>query len=483
MGPFIDYPDLQRETEQADNQVNPLEDITTLAPGGGQVAVPNIQQYVGIFNAFRKFYLDPDVAIQASRENARRMRLDPAIMGPLDARRLATAQLPGEVQPENALDPYQVWVAQEIQSIIDEIPYFIKYKYVLMDAIFYGSTAINNVYDWDFSRGYKRLKMREWWPIHPDTLTFKWDTDAIGVYIGANSNMGKGTKTVSAEAAQISRAHVFTPFEREAVTFHQHIIEAADFLNPTAAGLIRKGLGIRSVIYWYWWVKNEVLGALQTFVQRVGTGITVYYFTRGSQASYDAVRQIAESASQDLVCLWPRDPDEPHSGAEGVERIEPSTAAVENLRVLIDTYEKAIKLYILGQELTSESHATGLGSGVADAHENTFTRLVRFDAANLGETITREIVWIIQKHVFPDCDFKCRYIINVDRPDPDRLLGAVSMFVQMGGTVDEDEVRSLIGLKKPTGQSRVLGGMMALNNAQQAGEEEREEEEEGTEEE
>jgi phage gp29-like protein len=63
-----------------------------------------------------------------------------------------------------------------------------------------------------------------------------------------------------------------------------------------------------------------------------------------------------------------------------------------------------IKRYILGQTLTTEADATGLGSGVADAHKDTLAQIVRYDALNLEESLTHELVRIIQILNFPETE-------------------------------------------------------------------------------
>jgi hypothetical protein len=53
--------------------------------------------------------------------------------------------------------------------------------------------------------------------------------------------------------------------------------------------------------------------------------------------------------------------------------------------------ERQITLLILGQELSSGSEATGLGSGVADLHGRVRDDLALMDEMALGETLTNDL--------------------------------------------------------------------------------------------
>ncbi len=85
-----------------------------------------------------------------------------------------------------------------------------------------------------------------------------------------------------------------------------------------------------------------------------------------------------------------------------------------------------MKRYILGQTLTSEAEATGLGSGVADAHLATFADIVAYDARNLEETLTEDFVLPIQRWNFPKSDrFYMRFVIDTESPDAEGKLKAI----------------------------------------------------------
>jgi len=440
-----------------------------IPPGGGTIIVPAAQQYAGLINAFRHFYLNPDEAIRNSRTNARNMMRNLSIRTPLQARMLATAELEGHVEPEDKTDPEQLKVASEIQNIIDCVPYFLKYKYALLYAIWFGRFAVINNFYWDWRKSFKRLMVKDWTPVQGDSLEFKYTSEDVGILVGIFTG-AQGTKKLSTQPTDVSRAHVLGDtgmeggirqlafHEREALVLHQHELMPGDFFEAESAGGV-KGLGIRSVLYWTWYLQNELTGWLIELMERIGTGLTIIRYIRNNSESYNAAKAIAESESFQGVLLFPKDPSDPKS-TEDIERIEPSPVGVDNLlKVLDDYFGGQIRRYIQGQDATSHPTTSGMNSGVGQQHGETFHRIVKFDAINLQETITRDLVSVIQKWTFPETRFYCTYKLVVDKNDPMEWMSAAKNAFEMGADLDEEQVRSVLGLNQPQQGDKVLSKM------------------------
>lgn len=460
-------------------ELNAMSALMKLPPGGtSQLSiVPQVQQFTGIFQGGQRFYLNPDEAIRASRTNARAMLRSLAIRGPLQERTLAVAELPWHIEPENKRDAYQSHVATELTKIVEAIPDFLKYRRQLLWAMWFGCSACQNLYYWNWEKDYKRLMVKDWQSVHGDVLEWKFDSDAIGVLVGVSfGGATPGTRHLTTEPTDVSWAHVLDEgpeyetypdgrqvkrlrlHEREAFVVHRHDLDAGDFFEPEAAGAARRGLGIRSVVYWTYFVCQQMLGWLTDLMERTGQGIWLYKFQRNNDQSYNAMVQLAQSQSSQLIQFIPVD-IENGKMVEGVEYIEPNSAGLHNLMEVIDGYYNAqIRRYITGQDATSRPVPSGMNSGVAEAHQLTFSHLVKYDAINLQETLTRELVHVIQRWTFPEANFKCKFVISTDKPNPLEYLRAVREFIAAGGTVDEDEVRSVLGFSRPTADAAVLGG-------------------------
>ena len=134
------------------------------------------------------------------------------------------------------------------------------------------------------------------------------------------------------------------------------------------------------------------------------------------------------------MVLLPRPP----SGQDqfGIERIQPSMAGAQTLREIItDFFGWKIKRYILGQILTSESKATGLGSGVAKLHHGTWMDIVRYDAQKLSETLTHQLVQPLLAFNFPQAaDLHVRFVIDTESPVQLKLTQAGSVTTEFPAT-------------------------------------------------
>jgi hypothetical protein len=444
------------------DEVDPLHNIsvwsprTGIPPAAGQPVMQPIQEAVALLNAGKRFFFPADEAIRNSRSNARNMPRDLDIMEPLQTRLMTVAQLPGHVEPEDKRDKYQIAIAKELNDIIEATPHFTRWKLNLLEAVWYGHSAVQNLYYWNWSKGFKRLMVREYLPINGDSLVYKWSDERIAIRVGASGGWSQGLKTVTTEPADVSRVHTLTDEERISYVHHVHMITAGDFFDPQQMGQV-KGVGIRSQIYWVWYLKSELLGLLTEYLERQGSGFTIFYFEKGNPASLEAVQQLAAAQSFQNIITWPRMPGQEHDDS-GIERIEPGMNAVENFMRLLDSYWAAqIRRFILGQELTSTSKPTGLGSNLASIHENTFMRLIKYDSDNLAETITREYLQVVQEYTFPEADFACKWVIDCDKPEPEKFMKGVKDFIDVGGTVAEDDVRAILGLRRPDEDEDILG--------------------------
>jgi len=240
-------------------------------------------------------------------------------------------------------------------------------------------------------------------------------------------------------APRADRADRLGPWERDLLTVHQHIIEDGEYEDPLSAGRIH-GVGIRSRIYWTWYQKQEALAWLMEFLERSGFGIEIWYYPYGNAEAEEKARTAAQEriGQGRNIILVPR-PVGAEGLAYGVERIEPGMSGAQALKdILTEYFGHQIKRYILGQTLTTEAHATGLGSNLASIHLDTYLQIIRYDALNLQETLTRQLVEPLVRLNFPD------------------KLAAWRQAWEMGAKLREKDVMELIGAAVPGEEDRVL---------------------------
>jgi phage gp29-like protein len=439
--------------------------LAQLPPAGGIMPVPTIQQFQGQISTASRFYRNPDQALRDSPTNARTMFLNLGIREALQSRILAGAELPWNVEPPNKRDKRQKYVAEHLQEIVEQTPDFLKLTNWLYYAIYFGRSAVQLQYEFDWKKGYKQMLVKNWSAINGDSLLYKYDTDEIGIYTGI-FNGGQGRRELTTEAGWVGRAHVLSENstnrrlstnEREAVIVHHHEYMAGEFLVPEEAGMARMAVGIRSTIFFEWLLCNEIMAWLVEFAERVGTGITYYKYLASNPESMLAAQTVAESNSFQGYILLPVIEGMP-ADFEYINRIEPSPVGIENLLKLVEGYFDArIKRYIIGQKGTTEEMPSGLGSEVSDQHALTFNRLVRFDAKNYEQTMTHQFIKVLQKYNYPDdTSFNCRFKVNCDRPDVEELSRSIKLLYDMNVPLIEDEVRALTTLSVPQAGDKVI---------------------------
>jgi hypothetical protein len=436
-------PEVAPEDQVAQESGFPFPSVpdSPFPPGGGGLTVPHHVSFSQLVNYFTRVYRSShDEALKNSFENSLATRREPIIMEALRSRQMAACQLSWHLEPEDPLDSNQAVAADGLTQAINQIPYRQQYRRQLLEALWYGRYANQCIFEWNFSKGYRRLMVRRHIPVNGDKLVFRF-SGQVGILVhptweGATSLTDRG------------RAHFFTPREREALTLHMFEPEDADFFEGEMAGSIY-GTGIRGRIYWFWLLRTYVLAWLMDYLERVGAGgFTVYYYEHGSDASYKEVKARAEEQFRHNTVLMPRYRDNT-TGGPGIDRIEANNAGAQLLQALITGYfDDNIRLYILGQNLSSGTAPTGLGSGVADLHAGTFARRVKYDSIDLCNSESYDLVKILNKYTYAGNPSPLM-VPDVDLPNADEVMESALLYYNMGGQVDADAVRAVLGLPRP----------------------------------
>ncbi len=460
-----------RYARQLDGQTFSVDPAQTqkpgeLSPNMGRDVIPQVLTFQGLTTSISRAYRNPDEAIKHSRENAIIMRKDPVVMECLEARQRAAALLNWHLETD---DPDQTSHKELIDCLtrdIKETPRFTEFRRSLMEGIWYGRAGIQNKYHLDYRTGKKRVLVKKWTPIHGDKLCFRFD-DGSGEYDGdqvgirllgtsmARGDIIGGDRIV--EPTEAGLAYFFEKWERSMLVIHRHMIEDAAYEDPYSAGAIH-GIGIRSRIYWAWFQKQQILAMLMEHMERSGIGIWIYGYPAGDAAAEAKVAEVAANQVNSNRIIWPRMPGDPTVDAYTIDRIDPSPAGAELLlRILDEYFGGMVKRYILGQKLTTEAAATGLGSGVADLHQETFMQIVRYDSTNLEETLTTDFVRYLQQWGYPkSMNINVRLKIDTEAADTESKLQAAKTAWDMGAGLKEQDVMDLIGFSTPTADDKVL---------------------------
>ena len=462
---------------------DPSQSVPGMPPNWGDKAIPHVMTFQGILASISRVYRASDEAIKDSFANARYMLNDLTILEVIEQRMRSTALLGWHLEVDNEKDKHQKALKEGLTAILKRIPRFMQYREALLRAIWYGRYAVQHRYEWGQVDGSPRILVKQWLPVHGDKLAFGYDQggplqDRVGIRVGPALATGD---VAVAEWRERSRnkvqptdyglAYFLDPWERDLLAIHKHLIEDGEFEEPVNAGRIH-GLGIRSRIYWTWYQKQELLAWLMEYLERCSFGMEIWYYPWGNDKARADLRTAAEEriGQGRNIMLVPK-PIGEEGMAYGVERIEPGMAGADAVKDILQNYfGHLIKRYVLGQTLTSEAQATGLGSALATVHLDTYLQIIKYDAINLEETITTETVDRIKDFNFPELsEIPVRFKIETEVADVEAKLAAWKIAFEMGAKLREKDVMELIGAATPEPGDTVLESMEFKQPAQVPG--------------
>jgi len=384
------------------------------------------------------------------------MRADADIEGVLRSLLVTLAGLEWNVIPSDEENPRLVNLAQRVSDVVTAIPRRSDLFRALHEAVWYGCSAANIVYERDQHLG---VRVSEWYPLASDTLAF----DQRG-----NLAMRVGSAYINEPSVTDlgfdSLVHLFNENERRAVILHRVFTTAPNFIDPNTSEAIYRGVGARDVCWYIWLLKQEILQNAAAYAERYALGIRVGYYPAGNDAAKSEMLTVLQNLVNDNSVVLPR-----ISPTESMYDIDIKDANAGRAQIFMDMVEwlsSKLKEAILGQSLSSEAGSTGLGSGVADLHADTLSRVIRYHADALAESMTTDFVRVIAGMLGASEEEArgLRFVFAPERPNPKDKLEAIRGFVELGGRVSEREVREMLGLSEPEDGESVLGTSKAGDN-------------------
>lgn len=393
----------------------------------------------------RSYRYTVDEAIRHSYEIALAIFRDPLVYACMRARQLPTAQYPWHLEPHDEGDMAQLGQIKTLTKIINDIPNFYQFRLSLLESIFFGKAACQYRMKWSQGNRKGFLGIVEHKPINGDKIVFQWD-GSIGIRV--SSAMYKGSRV----STDLSTVHFLSPVEREVVTVCKFEPTDVDYFDGEMAGAIN-GFGLRGRIFLYWFIRQNILSLLYSYLERVAAGFTIFYYQGGNPTSFEQVHAAASTQIGQNSILFPRMPGDDNTPS--VQRLEAGTAGPAIFSSQVERMDSLIQFVILGQNLTFDTAPTGLGSGVAGAHERTFDRYLRADALMLQESINTDLLQVLNKYNFPDLPCP-KFVIDIDKPNVTEIVAAAQTLYQMGAPVDGDYLQSVIGLPRPEPGANIL---------------------------
>jgi phage gp29-like protein len=391
-------------------------------------------------NSSLAYRLDPNYSAM--------MRADADIEGVLRSLLVTLAGLEWAVVPTDDENPRLVKLAQRVSAIIDAIPRRSDLFRALHEAVWYGCSAANLVYDRDPILG---VRIKEWFPFASDSLAF----DQYG-----NLAMRVGSAYINEPSVTDlgfdSLVHLFDENERRAIVLHRVFTTAPNFIDPNTSEAVYRGVGARDVCWYIWLLKQEVLQNAAAYIERYALGIRVGYYPAGNDAAKSEMLTILQNLVNDNSVVLPR--IGPNESMYDIDIKDANAGRAQIFMELVNWLSSKLKEAILGQSLSSEAGGTGMGSGVADLHADTLSRVIRYHADALAESVNSDLVRVIATMLGASEEEArgIRFEFAPERPNAKERMEAIQAFVQLGGRVSEREVRDLLGLSEPEDGEAIL---------------------------
>lgn len=432
--------------------------VGELPPLGGHWSIQHFKTFSGQANlASRTYRWTFDEALRDSLCNANAMRHDPIIRKAIDKRAKPVCQLDWQLEPIDPSDPSLVENAYLLTRILRETPRLQQVKRTLLaETFFYGRYGVTMKLQYKMIDGVPRVYFQDWYPVNGDKIVFKYD-GTPGVLISTAQFEGDWTPT------ERGAAHFFTPDEMETFYWHEFEPTDADFFEHELAGGIH-GVGFRGKLYYYWWLRSNLESQMVDFLQKIGQGFTIFYYEAGNEKSKEEVAEAARTQLGNNVYLFPRNKlGESAYAGPGIQHIPISMQGSNFFQTQIEYYNDIMTDYILGETLTTAVGATGMGSGVAQAHEDTSDDRVKYDAADL-EHVMQRMVETLNRWNCPGSPAP-KFKFLVDKRNPGEYMESVSFAYQMGLDIDEDDVREVLSLPRPEPGHGILNKLGSLDPA------------------
>lgn len=141
------------------------------------------------------------------------------------------------------------------------------------------------------------------------------------------------------------------------------------------------------VLVWPFIYKSYSIGDLAEFLETYGLPIILGKYYQGAQPEEKASLMRAVTAlGHDARAIMPKEMDIEINKVTGSGDSAPHLA-------MVDWAERSQSKAILGQVLSAEAKATGMGSGVADLQGEVRTDIRNSDARQIASTLTRDLIY------------------------------------------------------------------------------------------
>jgi 2'-5' RNA ligase len=429
--------------------------------------VGHVDTFANLYNLISRTYLGKfDEALKHSVENARAMETDTNLLRLRAMRQIPTATLKWSVVPDNPKDSDQSAIADQVSKIIRRGNRFLPMINSLNSATWYGKYAINLAFGEKMVDGVPRVAIKDWLPVHGDKIRYRYNDHEPVIIVRATSPSAEMFKEDCVRVEEATGIVLRKKHLRETFLIHTFDPMDSEFLvGADRAGGVR-GVGLRSRVYWAWFLQKEGFAYMMDALQRLSTsGAMIGKYPMGNHEAREAVLESLANLYRDNIAVFPTNAN---GDQKWYDHIPLSNVAYDTLMQFIGYLDEIMTLCFLGQTLSTGTGATGMGSKVAELHADTKKQIIRYDAMNLAETLTDDLVativrlnkWSYGKRVYDkgqDLPFGLTFRFAVDQENIEQSIGGANALKMLGIPFDGEPLRDELGFTAPRDPSLAIG--------------------------
>lgn len=412
-----------------------------------------------------------DDAWRNDRRLSRMMRHDEDVILAMGLREYTVTGLTWKIDPEDPDDPKQAAEAAAIEKAIRRIKHCRQFLGHLERAFWYGDTGAAMNYrilpkpiigtaaqdPLNPESGSVQAKIHTapvaWMPIHSDSIRYT----PVGEPVIITNYLTKAFEPASKELVDDGIGAKLEPNQRASIVFNIWGIDAPELDLPETSERPYGGFGMRARIWYSWMNKQLISQQSRHFAERLARGQAQVYYHAGNKDGKTQAEAILKAmySSFGAVIPWDNEIKE-----KIVNILEVTGTGWQIFDKLEEMYARKIQKAILHQELMTGTGltGTGMGSGVAEAHESTFAAVVRYDAEILGESLTHDLVRPMAMVNFQSEAFhRFRFISPDEDDDPAEFVERAQKAFDMGVAVSQREIYERGDLREPKPDEPTVG--------------------------
>lgn len=228
--------------------------------------------------------------------------------------------------------------------------------------------------------------------------------------------------------------------------FIQHFAKAK-------AGLPIRG-GLARALSWIYLFKNYVLKDAVTFSERFGMPARVGKYPTGATAEdKDALLRATAAMGSDAAAIIPDNMMIELVTAKG----SGGQKGVEIYERLLRYFDSAMSKAVLGQDFTTELPKQGGSRAAAQVGKDVRDDILRWDAARLAQTLTRDLVRpVVDLNLGPRDRYPSISLKILGSVEAHSFMQAVASAADHGVDVGQDAVRDVLGIPAPLPGEKLL---------------------------